>query len=115
MKTLNMYTFSKLVILFEEIYPKKEIQEISKINGQVHINDTDTAEKLSYVCSIIQINHTVSLYKLGHLVAPETECVCQHQQSQRTEWQQLVKHQTQRMWLCTHGQTSENSRNVGPK
>lgn len=67
------------------------------MNGQVHIDDTGTAEELSYVCSIVQINRTVSLYKLGHLVAPKIVCVCQYQQSQCTEWQQLVKHQTQRM------------------
>lgn len=66
------------------------------MNGQVHINDTGTAEELSYVCSSVQINHTVSLYKLDHLVVPKIECVCQYQQSQCTEWQQLAKHQTQR-------------------
>lgn len=33
MKILNKHIFFKLVILFKEIYPKKEIQEISKITS----------------------------------------------------------------------------------
>lgn len=50
MKTLNSHIFFNLVILFKEIYPKKEIQEISNISSQVHINDTGTAGELSYAC-----------------------------------------------------------------
>lgn len=50
MKTLHRHIFFKPVILFKEIYPKKEIQEISKISGQAHINDTGTAGELSYAC-----------------------------------------------------------------